>query len=206
MRLVAESFTWPFRARPSTWAWGIIAVLLLPLFFLPLLGYAAAATRYAEVDPKAGPPPRFTFQQFWAGGWIAFVLLLITAPFAFLVNPLAGLIDLPFAPIYAALILALPWGVVVLLWLPHATARFAATGAPMDLFDVVASLRGVRRDFATWNAVVAATVTAWAIGLACVGLLVVGILPGVFYAILVSAHATAALHHPEGSRQGPPAR
>jgi hypothetical protein len=185
--------------------WGIVAVLLLPLFFLPLLGYAVSATRCAEVDPKAGPPPRLTFAHLWTGGWTAFVLLLITAPFALLVSPLSNLIDVPFASVYAVLILALPWGIVVLLWLPHATARFAATGHPQDLFDVVASLRGVRRDFATWNAVVAAIVTGWAIGLACVGVLFVGIVPGVFYAILVSAHAAAALHHPEGSRQSPSA-
>jgi hypothetical protein len=31
-----------------------------------------------------------------------------------------------------------------------------------------------------------------------VGLLCVGLLPGIFYAILVSAHATATLH-PEGA-------
>ena len=79
--------------------------------------------------------------------------------------------------------------------LPHATAEFATGADPRVLFDVAASLRGVRRDFATWNVVAAAIVTAWAVGLACVGLLCVGIVPGVFYAILVSAHATAALAH-----------
>jgi hypothetical protein len=53
----------------------------------------------------------------------------------------------------------------------------------------------VRRDFTTWNLAAAAMVTGWAIGLACVGLLCLGIVPGVFYAILVSAHASAALQN-----------
>jgi hypothetical protein len=39
----------------------------------------------------------------------------------------------------------------------------------------------------------AAIVTGWLVGLACAGLLCIGIVPGIFYAILVSAHATAAL-------------
>jgi len=71
------------------------------------------------------------------------------------------------------------------------------------LFDFASSLRSVRRDFAAWNFAVAAIVTAWALGLACSALFCVGLAPGVFYAILVSAHATAALH-PEGEDQ--PAR
>ena len=78
--------------------------------------------------------------------------------------------------------------------MPHATARFAQSGRVADLFDLAASIRGVRRDFATWNVVAAAIVTGWAIGLACVGLLCIGLVPGLFYAILVSAHASAALH------------
>jgi uncharacterized membrane protein (DUF441 family) len=51
----------------------------------------------------------------------------------------------------------------------------------------------VKRGFPTWNLVVVAIVTAWAIGLAGVGLALVGVIPGVFYALLVSSHATAAL-------------
>ncbi len=93
----------------------------------------------------------------------------------------------------AALILALPWGLAMLALVPPAVARFAASGSPRELFDYPASLRGVRRDFATWNVVAAAIVTAWALGVACVALFCVGLAPGVFYAILVSAHATASL-------------
>jgi len=42
-------------------------------------------------------------------------------------------------------------------------------------------------------------VTAWVVALACVGLLCVGLLPGAFYAILVSAHASASLQSPTGA-------
>jgi hypothetical protein len=187
--------------------WGVVSVLLLPLLFVPLLGYAVDATRAAEADPAAGPPPwRFTPAQLRAGAWTALVLLVVTAPFALLVKPLTAVIGVPFAPVFAVLVLALPWGFVVLLLVPHATARFATSRNPRDLVDVAASLRGVRNDFVAWNAVVAAIVTAWAIGLACAGLLCVGIVPGVFYAILVSAHAAATLHPAEGPTQGPSAR
>jgi hypothetical protein len=100
----------------------------------------------------------------------------------------------------ASLILALPWGVVMLLLMPHATARYAATLSARDLFDFASSLRSVRREFPEWNVTVAAIVTSWAIGLACAALFCVGVVPGTFYAILVSAHATASLH-PEGTDQ-----
>lgn len=208
MRLVAESFAWPFRARPSTWVWGCVAVILLPLLFVPLLGYAIAATRTAELDPNAAPPPwRFSFAHFWAGGWTFLMLAVIAAPFAVLLDPLAGWlsgVSPAYAPVFAVLVLALPWGLLMLLLVPCTTAAFALSGDPHDLFDIAASLRCVRDEFGTWNVVIAAIVTGWAIGLACVGLLCVGIVPGLFYAILVSAHATAALHG-QGSRQGPPA-
>lgn len=210
MRLVAESFAWPFRGSWwRVWAIGLIAVLLLPLFFIPLLGYALAATRAAEQDPAAGPPPwRISDRLIKEGAWVFLAILATMAPFAFVVNSLAATLrgvtqGEPFTHVIALLIVALPWGFVALLLLPHATAAFAASGKRSDMFNVSAAIRGVRRDFATWNVVVAAIVTAWAIGLACVGLLCVGIVPGVFYAILVSAHATAALHG-QGSRQGSP--
>jgi hypothetical protein len=61
------------------------------------------------------------------------------------------------------------------------------------MFDLPGSIKAVRRDFTTWNLVAAAIVTSWAIGLACVGLLCAGLVPGALYAILVSAHASAAL-------------
>jgi len=179
-------------------------VLLLPLLFIPLLGYAIAATRSAEHDPLQGPPPwRISFRLLSEGFWTSLAVTLTVLPFAIVLNPLgAALHDathgVPYAHVIALLVLALPWGLVVLLLMPHATAAFAAGGDARDLFDVRAALRGVRRDFITWNVSAAAMVTAWALGIACVGLLCVGIVPGVFYAILVSAHAAAALH-----REGP---
>ena len=190
------------------WLIGILMVLLLPVAFVPLLGYAVEATRTAFKDPSAAPPRWAISTRLFADGfWVALAMLIITAPFALAIGPLSTVIeqahlwhvaDPPLSRLYANLAagftLALPWGFVLLLLMPHATVRFAASGRPVDLFDFPAALRGVGRDFATWNLAAAAIVTAWALGLACVGLLCVGIVPGVFYAILVSAHAAAALH------------
>jgi hypothetical protein len=210
MKLVAESFSWPFRGRwKAIWLPGLIAVLLLPIAFIPLLGYAMAATRAAEKDSASGPP-RWTFslRLLSDGAWTTLAIALLTAPFALAFNPLAVLLfnahvwtgkDLAVSQLYAhvaaAFILALPWGLVFLIHMPHATARFARTARPADIFDLPASIRDVTRDFATWNLAAAAIVTAWAVGLACMGLLCIGIVPGLFYAILVSAHASAALHN-----------
>jgi hypothetical protein len=209
VNLVAASFAWPFRGEwHSRWLVGVLMVLLAPITFVPLLGYAVAATRSATIDPAGGPPrwalsPRLLTDGFW----IAVAVFLIAAPFVLASGPLARLIeqlhlwrvsDPSLSTLYANLAadfaLALPWGLVMLLVMPHATVRFAASGRAIDLFDVPAAIRDVRRDFATWNLAAAAIVTAWAVGLACVGLLCVGIAPGAFYAILVSAHAAAALH------------
>lgn len=204
MNLVAESFAWPFKARLSTWLWGCLCVLFLPLLFIPLLGYAVFATRWSEVYVDRPPPPwRISGPLLWAGVWTAAVILLTLVPFAIALDPLTrALGDGAFAHVGAFFVLLFLWGLVVLLVMPHATASFAASGSFSDLFDLGRSLRGVRSDFTTWNVVVAAIVTAWAIAVACIGLLCVGIVPGVFYAILVSAHATAALHRqsPEDSR------
>ncbi|OLC68696.1 MAG: hypothetical protein AUG06_01940 [Actinobacteria bacterium 13_1_20CM_2_65_11] len=197
MRLVAASFGWPFRgAWPSRFAMGVLMVLLLPISFIPLLGYAIAATRTAGEDPTHGPPRwRLSRRLIADGFWTALVLLVLSAPLILAWNPLADVMPLQqvYAHIGAAFLLALPWGLLLLLLMPHGTSRFAATGRPLDLFDFPASLRGVRRDFPAWNVAAAAMVTAWAIGVACVGLLCVGFLPGMFYAILVSAHASATL-------------
>jgi hypothetical protein len=209
VNLVAASFAWPFRGQwLSKWLVGVVMVLLVPIAFIPLLGYAVAATRSASADPATGLPGWSLSARLLTDGFlIALAIILITAPFALAEGPLERLIeqahlwqvsDLALGRLYANLaagfVLALPWGLVMLLLMPHATVRFAAGGRPIDLFDFPAAIRGVGRDFATWNLAAAAIVTAWAVGLACVALLCVGIVPGVFYAILVSAHATAALH------------
>jgi hypothetical protein len=214
VNLVAASFAWPFRGDwRSKWLIGVVMVLLLPIAFVPLLGYAVAATRSAAANPARGLPAWTPSLRLMTDGfWVALAIVLITAPFALVASPLAALIDQAhlwhvadpalsrlYANVAAIFALALPWGFVMLLWMPHATVRFAISGRPLDLFDFPAALRGVARDFATWNLAAAAIVTAWAIGLACVGLLCVGILPGVVYAILVSAHASAALENAAGA-------
>ena len=209
MKFVAESFSWPFRGDwKSSWLPGLIAVLVLPVAFLPLLGYAIAATRAAENHPAAGPPGwALSMRLFSDGFWTALVIALLTTPFALALNPLADFLfgrhvghvsDVAqsnlYAHVVAAFILALPWGLLLLLLVPHAAARFADTGKPTDLFNFPAAVRDIANDFATWNLAAAAIVTGWALGLAAVGLLCLGLIPGVFYAILVSAHASAALH------------
>jgi hypothetical protein len=207
--LVAASFAWPFRGdwRPK-WLVGLAVVLLLPIAFIPLLGYAVASTRSAAANPATGLPRWVVSARLLTDGfWVALAVVVIAAPFAIAAGPIAMLIELAhlwqvadpalshlYANVAAAFLLALPWGFVMLLFMPHATVRFAASGRPLDLFDFPGALRGVARDFATWNVAAAAIVTAWALGLACVGLLCIGVVPGVLYAILVSAHASAALH------------
>jgi hypothetical protein len=182
-------------------------VLLLPIAFIPLLGYAIAATRRAQDEAAQGPPPwNFSARLIVDGFWTAAVLLLLSAPFLLALNPLADAIggahlwhvgdralSRAYAHIAAAAALALPWGLLLLLLMPHATSRFAASGRARELFDFPATLRDVRRDFPTWNVAAAAMVTAWVLAIACVGLFCAGFLPGAFYAILVSAHASAAL-------------
>jgi hypothetical protein len=209
--LVAASFAWPFRgAWPSRFLLGALMVLLLPIAFIPLLGYAIAATRAAEDDPMHAPPPwKWSKRLFVDGFWTAIAVLLLSAPFIGALNPLGGVIGRalpqPYSQIGTVFLLALPWGLLLLLLMPHGASRFAASGRPLDMFDFPASLRAVKRYFPVWNLVAAAMVTAWVLAIACVGLLCVGILPGTFYAILVSAHAAAALHQTTGpARTNPP--
>lgn len=177
---------------------GVMVVLLSPILFVPLLGYAIAATRAAEEDPSQGAPEwNLSRRLIFDGVWTSLAILITLLPFAAAWNSLASVLPVNNAVLAHAIaffVLALPWGLLVLLLMPHATAAFAATGRPHDLFDVGAALRGVRNDFATWNTAAAAMVTAWAVGFACVGLVCLGLVPGTFYAILVSAHAAAALH------------
>ena len=219
MKLVAASFAWPFRgAWGLRFAIGTLAVLLLPIMFIPLLGYAVAATRRAQDDPAQPPPPwTLSASLITEGFWTAVVLLLLSAPFVVALNPLADAIggahpwpgsyaqSQVIAHVEAALLLALPWGLLLLILMTHGTSRFAATRRPGDLFDFRTTLRELKRDFPAWNLVAAAIVTAWVIAVACVGLLCVGIFPGVFYAILVSAYASATLHPPGPPGTNPPA-
>jgi hypothetical protein len=218
VKVVGDSFSWPFRGNwRSAWLPGLFAVLLLPVAFVPLLGYAIAATRAAETNPTQGPP-RWTLSArlISDGFWTSLAILIFTIPFLLALNPLAAfLFDAQvgrsndqslsqlFAHVASAFLLALPWGYLLLIHMPHAAARFANTRKPPDLFNLPASITAVKHDFTTWNLSAAAIVTGWALGVACVGILCVGIVPGLFYAILVSAHASAALH---AKSQDPPAR
>jgi hypothetical protein len=221
MKVVADSFAWPFRGDwKTTWLSGLLAVLLLPIAFIPLLGYAIAATRAAQ-QGTSEPPPKWvlSIRLLTDGFWTAIAIALLTAPFLLLTNPFTATLyaahlwhmnEAPLSHLYAtviaAFILALPWGLLLLLHMPHATARFASTGNPQDLFNFRSSINAVKNDFATWNLAAAAIVTGWAIGLACVGLLCLGIVPGIFYAILVSAHASAVLETQRPKGQNPPPR
>jgi hypothetical protein len=219
VKRVAASFAWPFRgAWGLRFAIGTLAVLLLPIMFIPLLGYSIAATRHAQDNPAQPPPPwTLSGSLLTDGFWTAVVLLLLSVPFVVALNPLANAIGgahlwpmgyaqpQVFPHFEAALLLALPWGLLLLILMPHGTSRFAATRRPGDLFDFPTTLRELKRVFPAWNLAAAAIVTAWVIAVACVGLLCVGLFPGVFYAILVSAYASATLHPPGPSGTNPPA-
>lgn len=214
MNRVVGSFGWPFRGRwQPVWALGVLALILLPLGVLPLLGYAVAAVR----EPGEEGPPRWrlTARLLLDGAAVLCAIAVIAVPFVLGGILLAHALDnqdlwrsngslvAAEAGIAAALIVALPWGLVMLALMPHAVARYADSGSIGDLFAYRASVRGVRADFALWNVTAAAIVTGWALAAAGLALCCVGAVPGTFYAILVSAHATAALR-PAGAR--PPTR
>jgi Protein of unknown function (DUF4013) len=207
MDRVAGSFGFPFRRGAGrAWLIGIPLLILLPLGLVPLLGYSVAVVRSAAADPEAGPPPWRPLPRLLAEGvLVALVIAVLTAPFALLSSALtvpAGLlfggVGDPFlkrglALVIASAVAALPWGILLLVLMPPATARFAQRGAFADLVDLPAAFRTVRLRFPAWNLVVVAIVTAWAIGLCGLGLALVGVVPGILYAMLVSAHATASL-------------
>jgi hypothetical protein len=208
MNHVAAAFGYPFRKGAArAWLYGLPLVLFLPLTFIAVLGYAVAAVRASAADPAAPPPPFAPWGRLLKDGfWASLALAVLTLPFAVLLGPLAGwlrpllagferdpFLAGAYAATLAAALLALPWGILLLVLMPAATARFALTGSPRDLFDWKAALGTVRRRFPLWNLVVVAIVTAWGLGLAGLGLLCLGAVPGVFFAILVSAHATAVL-------------
>ncbi|HEY8811938.1 MAG TPA: DUF4013 domain-containing protein [Candidatus Dormibacteraeota bacterium] len=207
MDRVAGSFSFPFRRGAGrAWLIGIPLLLLLPLGVVPLLGYAVAVVRSAAADPDAGPPSWRPLPRLLGEGLlVALLLAALTAPFALLASALSfpagqlfrGVAD-PFlrggvALVIAGAVAALPWGILLLVLMPPATARFAQSGVAADLVDLPAAVRTVRRLFPAWNLVVVAIVTAWAVGLCGLGLALVGVVPGILYAMLVSAHATATL-------------
>ena len=208
MDRVAAAFGFPFRPGSArTWLIGIPLVLLLPLGLVPLLGYTVAVVRSAAADPEAGLPRWGPLPRLLGEGLaVALVLAILTAPFAAGTAALAPRISWllagqsadPFVRSGLGLVLAsaataLPWGILLLVLMPPATARFARTGSFADLVNPRLALGTVRHRFPTWNLVVVAIVTAWAMGLCGLGLALVGVVPGILYAMLVSAHATATL-------------
>ena len=79
------------------------------------------------------------------------------------------------------------------LVVPPTLALFAMTGRPADLAALRWVVACVRGRYAQWNLVVAGITTAWALAAGCLALMGFGVVAGAFYAILVSAHACAAL-------------
>lgn len=218
---VAQSLVYPLR-RGSLGAWlvGIPLLLFFPVAFVVVLGYAVRATREAALSPQA-PPPAFGLdgRLLRDGLLLTVVFLLVVVPYLLMSDAVAGavfarmpagtdpLIGPAEALLFGGFLVAIPWGTVVLLLVPPAVAAFAASGRARDLFNVARALRLVRTHFMAWNLATVAIVTAWIVALAGAGLLCVGFLPGAFYAILVSAHATASLvADPETRGQAAPAR
>ena len=213
----AQALTYPLRrGAGAAWAAGIPLLLLFPLTFVLVFGYAVQATRASLAAPMA-PPPHFRLDRrlLIDGLLSAGLVLSISLPFGLVAWPLGAAIEMSnvlqavgdpfleraFAVLAAGMALALPWGLAMLLLVPPNLAAYAGGGGPADLFSPARALARVRAHLLDWNLASAAIVTAWALGLAAGGLLCIGLLPGAFYAILVSAHATATLARPPPARQ-----
>jgi hypothetical protein len=197
-RHVIRSFVYPFRGpwRGRRWLLGVCLVALFPMTFPAVLGYAVACVRSAACDPTA-PPPRWGL-HLRDGSWAALQAAALTAPFVLLawllLEPLfARFLWTPLAWIAAVTVAALPWGVAMLVAVPPTLASFAVTRRPSDLARLRLVLSCVRDRYADWNVVLVGITTAWVLAAVGLAALVVGIVPGAFYAILVSAHACSAL-------------
>jgi uncharacterized protein DUF4013 len=205
---VIGSFVYPFRpgGRLARWLIGVPLVALLPVTFPLVFGYAIACLRAAACAPAAPPPGwRLGRRLVTDGAGSALQAALLTAPFALAARLLAGLAagawrptgspfpDLELAWIAALTVVALPWGGVMLLVLPPTLARFAVTGRAADLAGLRYVVTCVRDRYAQWNLVLVGITTAWALAGAGLALAGLGVVPGAFYAILVSAHACSAL-------------
>lgn len=205
---VIGSFLYPFRegGRLPRWLIGVCLVALLPLTFPAVFGHAVTCVRTAACDPAAPPPAwRVGSRTLRDGAWSALQAAVLTAPFVLLAWLLDAAVSQAWRPasdaflnsalawIAAVTVAALPWGVLTLVVVPPTLASFAVTGRPADLARLGLVAACVRERYADWNLVLVGITTAWAltaVGLAAVG---VGIVPAVFYAILVSAHACSAL-------------
>ena len=213
MKGAARAFGFPFRPGwGGSWAGGIACLLLLPLAFPLLFGYVVGAVRSASDDPAAGPPQwRLSARLVTDGLWSSAQFVVLAAPFGVAAWAGSSLLMGRWSPaadpflnrgltlVIAGFLAALGWGVVSLIVVPPSLARFAASGRPADLADVVSAVRLVRSRFADWNLAVVVIVTGWIVAVAS-GALLCGVIAGLFYAILVSAHACSAL------APGPPPR
>jgi hypothetical protein len=201
-------FLFPFRrgGRASRWLIGSLLVALLPVSFVIVFGYVVRCVRTAAADPFAAPPGwRPGIRLLSDGVWSALQVAVVTAPFALAAWLLADALgrvwhpagdaafDRAFALIATGVVAALPWGIAMLMLVPPTLARFALSGRARDLVGVRWALACVRRRYAEWNLAVVAITTGWLLGLVCVAGCGIGVVPGAFYAILVSAHACAAL-------------
>ena len=182
--------------------------ILLPFTFPLVLGYGLDAVE-ASVASADAPPPAFApnWRMVRRGSLAAFGFLVLSAPFIAGVIVVAEALraahrytDTGFAALdafqvhgYAAALVAFPWGAVMLLVLLPNLAVFARSGRLRDLVNPAAAGRRVRRHFVAWNVAGVATVTAWALAVASTLACGAGGLLGFAYAILVTAHAAAAI-------------
>jgi uncharacterized protein DUF4013 len=203
----AHALAYPLRRGAGrAWLFGLPLLLLFPLTFVLVFGYALQATRASLADPASPPPQlRLDGRLLREGALTSALVAALTLPFAALAwmgggamsNVLHATGDAFFNRAYgllaAGLLIAIPWGLLLLLLLPPNVAAYCVSGRLRDLLDPVLAFRRVSERFLDWNLATVAMVTGWLLGFAAVGLLCVGFLPGAFYAILVSAHATASL-------------
>lgn len=207
-RHVVASFGYPFRpgGRLARWLVGVLLVALLPITCPVVFGYAVSCLRTGACAGSA-PPPRWgiSARLLSDGLWSALQAIVLTAPFvllAWLLGRVAvglmhptgdAFLDPALGWILAVTVAALPWGMVLLIVLPPTLASFAVTGRAADLADPRLVVACVRERYADWNLVLVAITTSWALAVVGLALLGVGIVPGAWYAILVSSHACSAL-------------
>jgi hypothetical protein len=201
---VAASFVFPFRS-PRRWLAGALLMAVFPISFVAVFGYAVSCIRAAAADPSAAPPAwRLSGRLLADGLWSSLQALALTLPFAVLTWLLTSALrgwrptqsaaaNSELALTVAATAAAFPWGLLMLVVVPPTLAGFARSGRAADLVAVRRAFAFVRSHYAAWNLVLVGITTAWVLALASLLLAGVGLLAGAFYAILVSAHACAAL-------------
>lgn len=206
----AGSFVYPLRGRwLRRWALGVVLLLFFPIGWVPLFGYAVACVRSVAISPQAPPPAWAPAGRLLRDGcWALLQAGLLTLPFGVVAWSLGGLVASrwhPFADPFtahsvalasSAVLVALPWGLLMLALVPSTLARFAVSGRPVQLAAVGTALRDIRHRYLVWNLVVVTICSAWLLAALGLALLAVGAALGAFYAILVSAHACAALAEP----------